>query len=111
MISGKISTILKKMEHCYEQSVFEGGDGLCPQAVNEKVRAVYDTGAREGIPFAVTRARMVECFLKNVRIAVNEFDPFASLLERRTLSTGPKSEILKIQDERKASFAQEAICR
>ena len=100
---------LENMEHSFDPEVFAASEGLPPDELNRKVRELYETAEREQQPFAVTRARMVECFLKHVRIAVNEFDPFASILERRTLSTGPQSEILTIQNERKTFSAQRAL--
>lgn len=111
--SNDVNMFWKKMEHSYDPEVFSGSDGLCPEKLNRRIRAVYDAGENGKIPFALTRARMVECFLKYVRIAVNEFDPFASVLERQTLSSamssGPLSEILKIQSERKALYARVAL--
>jgi formate C-acetyltransferase len=97
------------MEHCYDPAVFAAADGLAPEELRSEIRAVYEEGERANIPFAVTRARMLECFLQHVRIAVNDFDPFASLVERQTLSPSPRSEILTIQNERKAIYAKAAL--
>ena len=106
MLSPEQILFLEKMQHCFDPAVFAGSDGMSPEKLNLKIREVYDAGEREGIPFPVTRARMVAAFLENVRIAVNDFDPFAAVVERRTLSSGPKSEILFIQQERKAFYAK-----
>ena len=106
---GTRAEFLEKMEHCYDPAVFSAADGLCPKELNEKIRAVYESGEQEKVPFAVTRARMLESFLQHVRIAVNDFDPFASLVERQTLSPSPRNEILTIQDERKTYYAKATL--
>ena len=99
----------EKMKHSYDRSVFDAADGLCPEELSAKVRAVYDEGEVNGVPFPLTRARMLGCFLQHVRIGVNDFDPFASLVERQTLGPSPANEILKIQTERKAFYARFAL--
>jgi len=106
MFSAQQTAFLKKMERSYAPEVFASAEGLAPEALRREVRAVYETGEREGLPFPVTRARMLECFLRNVRIAVNDFDPFASLIERQTLSPSPANEIIAIQNERKLRYAR-----
>ena len=106
---GTRTEFLERMEHCYDPAVFAAADGLAPEELRSEIRAVYEEGERANIPFAVTRARMLECFLQHVRIAVNDFDPFASLVERQTLSPSPRSEILTIQNERKAIYAKAAL--
>ena len=106
---GTRAEFLEKMERAYAPAVFAAADGCSPEELNEKIRVLYDAGERENIPFAVTRARMLACFLKHVRIAVNDFDPFASLIERQTLGPSPRSEILTIQAERKTFYAQAAL--
>ena len=106
---GTRTEFLERMEHCYDPAVFAAADGLAPEELRPEIRAVYEEGERANIPFAVTRARMLKCFLQHVRIAVNDFDPFASLVERQTLSPSPRSEILTIQNERKAIYAKAAL--
>ena len=97
------------MERSYASEVFAASDGLPPVELNQEIRKIYKCGMEAKEHFALIRARMLECFLKNVRLAVNDFDPFASLIERRTLSTGPESEILKIQAERKVFYAKAVL--
>ena len=106
MMDAKREDFLKKMDHSYDPEVFAAAEGLPPKELRQKIRALYTENERQGVPFAVTRARMVECFLQNVRIAVNDFDPFASLVERQTLSPSPANEIIIIQNERKKASAQ-----
>ena len=106
---GTRTEFLGKMEHCYDPAVFAAAHGLAPEELQRKIREVYEAGERENSPFAVTRARMLECFLQHVRIAVNDFDPFASVIERQTLSPSPRNEILTIQNERKAFYAEAAL--
>ena len=100
---------LEKMDHSYDPEVFEAAEGLPPAELRHKIRDLYTENERQGVPFAVTRARMVECFLQNVRIAVSDFDPFASVVERQTLSPSPVNEIIVIQNERKKASAQAAF--
>ena len=109
MLSSEQLIFLDKMERSYAPEVFAASDGLPPVELNQKIRKIYKSGMEAKEHFALIRARMLECFLENVRLAVNDFDPFASLIERRTLSTGPESEILKIQAERKAFYAKAVL--
>ena len=109
MIFSDRTTFLKEMDHCYDPKVFAASDGLLPEDLRKAIRAVYIHGEEAKIPFAITRARMIECFLQNVRIAVTEHDPFASVLERQTLSVSPLNEILAIQQERKTFYAGIAL--
>lgn len=109
MIAFDRKIFLEKITHSYDPEVFETSDGLPSEELNRKIRALYLANEQKNVPFAITRARMVECFLQNVRIAVTELDPFASVLERQTLSFSPKNEIITIQQERKVFYAQAAL--
>ena len=100
---------LKKIACSYDPEVFDTSDGLPSEELNRKIRALYIANEQKKVPFAITRARMIECFLQNVRIAITEHDPFASVLERQTLSVSPKNEIITIQQERKVFYAKTAL--
>jgi len=100
---------LKRMDHSYDPEVFEAAEGLPPAELRSRIRSLYTENEHKGLPFAVTRARMVECFLQNVRIAVSDFDPFASVVERQTLSPSPANEIIVIQNERKKTYARASL--
>ena len=104
MIAFDRKIFLEKIAHSYDPEVFAASDGLPSEELNRKIRALYIANEQNKVPFAITRARMIECFLQNVRIAITECDPFASVLERQTLSVSPKNEIITIQQERKIFY-------
>lgn len=109
MIAFDQKIFLEKIAHSYDPEVFDASDGLPSEELNRKIRELYIANEQNKVPFAITRARMVECFLQNVRIAITECDPFASVLERQTLSVSPPNEILTIQQERKVFYAKTAL--
>ncbi len=102
-------TIRDRIENEFDEAIFLPESGLDVAEVNRAVRAVYDDGEKNGAPFAVTRAKMVAYALGNLRLAVNDFDAFAGIVQRQTLSGGYAGEIRKIQQERYGSIAKAKI--
>ena len=101
----KAALAIGTLDTSFDEAVFI--DGLPFAEVNAGIRRVYDEGEAAGVPFAVTRARMLAYALANVRLAVNKADAFAGIVERHYLdSRYGVSEIARIQGERADAIAK-----
>lgn len=76
--------------------------GLPESEVALEIRRIYSRGELRHDPYSLTKARMLEYALSNIRIACNAFDSFASVCERT-------NEISKISSERNAILSEQAL--
>jgi len=56
--------------------------GEAPDVITPELEKSYSDGETKHIPYAVTKARILAYILDHIRLAVNDFDPFAVLCER-----------------------------
>ena len=76
--------------------------GLPESEVSLEIRRIYSRGELGGVPYVLTKARMLEYALANIRIAYGKFDSFATVCERT-------NEISRISGERSAIISEQAL--
>ena len=99
---GSYDELREKLDLQYENPHYLPSSGLDKDAVARAIRSIYEAGENAHVPFAVTRAKMLACALENIRVAVADFDCFASVCERSW-------EILKIQREKYTAVSRGQI--
>lgn len=89
-----------RFDHQYQPEQWSAG--LPKQEVSAAIRNLYQEGEAKAEPYAVTKAKMLDFLLSNIRISVNDFDSFAIVCERC-------DEMIKIAGERRTFFAEKAL--
>ncbi|MBQ6352477.1 MAG: pyruvate formate lyase family protein, partial [Lentisphaeria bacterium] len=67
-----------------------------------EIRRIYGRGELRREPYALTKARMLEYALANIRVAYHDFDSFATVCERT-------AEIARIAGERNSIISEQAL--
>ncbi len=95
----EVAELNERLDRIYDNAVFI--DGMETEELNGLIREIYNSDKNAGVPYPVTRAKMLDFFLRNVRIAINDIGMFAGVVERPSLAGRyANSEIKKIQSER-----------
>lgn len=76
--------------------------GIEQDKVALEIRRIYDRGELSQQAYCVTKAKMLEYALDNIRIAYNDFDPFAMVCERT-------NEIIYISGERNYFISERTL--
>ena len=76
--------------------------GLPALEVALGIRRIYGRGELKHDPYVLTKARMLEYALENIRVAYNDFDSFATVCERT-------NEITKISFERTTIISEQIL--
>ena len=100
----EVAELKAKLDTIFDDAVYIGG--MEPVELNQKIRELYVSDQAAGVPFAITRAKMLDYFLQNMRIAINGIGKFAGIAERNSLARQPGSEIKCIQSERPGEIAR-----
>ena len=93
------------LDSSFDAAVF--CDGKEQEILTAEIRSIYEAGESSGEAFAVTRAKILDHMLQNARIAVNDFELFAGVVERGYLNFRYGMGIIRtIQRERAERFAE-----
>ena len=98
--------VYENLDSIFDRAEFV--DGMPVPQINEAVREIFNSDQESGVPFAVTRAKMLAFTLQHIRIAINASGKFAGVVERDYLSNRYETSAIRfIQWERYDKIAQE----
>ncbi len=93
----------------FDDAVWPPESGMKLEELNRELRRIAEAGDAEGAPLPLIRARLLAFALANIRCAVNDFDPFAAILERQRLNGTHPSTIHMLREERRHRLGSERI--
>lgn len=98
--------VYENLDSIFDRAEFV--DGMPVPQINEAVREIFNSDQESGVPFAVTRAKMLAFTLQHIRIAINASGKFAGVVERDYLSNRYETSAIRfIQWERYDKIARE----
>lgn len=80
----EFSMIREELDRIFDDACFV--DGLPAEEINQQLMLLYEEDTKKNVPFALTRAKLLDHTLQNMRIAVNPCGKFAGVVERSSLS-------------------------
>ena len=97
---------IEKLLRQFDDAVFTDDSGMENALLRQETFKRYEEAEKKGEPFTITRARLIEFQLDNVRLAVNDLDMFAHLVQRFYLGNGTYPNALTdIQSKRTSLFS------
>lgn len=97
---------IEKLLRQFDDAVFADDSGLENSILFEETMRLYNEAEKAGEHFTVTRAKLIEFQLDHARIAVNDFDSFAHLVQRSYLGNGTyRNPLFPIQWSRDRAFS------